>query len=376
MNEAMTFLLLDILFYLSMVCDFLILVSLLFSLFYALGILAASFLPVRFKISPNALCLPLLMLLAVAGLFTPPGDAFISLWSSAITFPVELLGLVEWFSPVVCCTWAVFAISGCVRLFARTRALRRGLRGLPDIGPDIGPVAGQPDPAFSRALAVVGPGCPVALKKTESGGVASWRDKQGYVIVPEGFRQSYSDQERYIIYLHELTHIKQRDALKLRVAALCRVFFWFNPVVTHALSRYMSHVEIACDRAVLSLNRADPHTYAGLIAKALSRPHGLLPGFSYGYREAARRMRYIFHDQCFLSPFRDRAGASLCAFLFLIVLAGSSLCLPQRDETPPEIPPAFTAPDGTRVRVKTVFFWSGILGGYCVGKAYLVEEEE
>ena len=359
-------------FWLSLACDFLIQFSLVFAFVYAFALLLASFISPRYKLVPNALCIPGLLLAAILLVWGQPGrhlafTLYICLYKGLVS-----LGVQEWFATAITAVWAGVAALGCLRLLFGLVALRGYVRELPEA---------DADPVFQHAMDAVQPGCPVRVKYGGKGGVVSSRARHGVILVPDGFSVTYSDRERFLIYTHELTHIKRHDTWKHWLAELAKAFLWFNPVAVHAAKRYLCHLEIACDRRVLGVRGTDPHTYATLMTRTSAQEALLLTSFSSGYRELARRMRYIFYDARFLAPGRDRLVSLLCAAAFGGLFLLSSVWLPDPSfALPPESPHTFTdpdgvtfmtrpdgsgtiiTPDGTMLSITPTFQWQGILG--------------
>lgn len=85
--------------------------------------------------------------------------------------------------------------------------------------------------------------------------------------------KSWNNEERYIILMHEMHHVRRLDALTQLVAQLATIVFWFSPFVWIA-ARYMRReLEHSCDEAILDSGITPSH-YAEVlvnIARSLSR---------------------------------------------------------------------------------------------------------
>lgn len=75
------------------------------------------------------------------------------------------------------------------------------------------------------------------------------------VVVVPAFASSWPEARRFSILLHELAHVRRRDALARLVADLARVLWWFHPGVWLASRRLRVEQERACDDAVLRSGR-------------------------------------------------------------------------------------------------------------------------
>ncbi|MEK3856273.1 BlaR1 family beta-lactam sensor/signal transducer [Cytobacillus sp. FSL H8-0458] len=73
-----------------------------------------------------------------------------------------------------------------------------------------------------------------------------------YVVLPLHFDQWLSEKDIEYIFLHELTHYKNKDIAVNYLMVILQILYWFNPLVWIAFRRMRLDREIACDAAVLS----------------------------------------------------------------------------------------------------------------------------
>jgi hypothetical protein len=100
------------------------------------------------------------------------------------------------------------------------------------------------------------------------------------VVVPRSLETSLSDQEIDSILIHELTHLRRRDALLAGLQAVVVRIFWFDPVVWLLNRSLRVEMEKSCDEAVLDVT-ADAKVYAGGILKVVRQSLGMQePGFA------------------------------------------------------------------------------------------------
>jgi beta-lactamase regulating signal transducer with metallopeptidase domain len=84
---------------------------------------------------------------------------------------------------------------------------------------------------------------------------------------------SWSDEERYIILMHEMHHVRRLDALTQLVAQLATTVFWFSPFMWIA-ARCMRHErEHSCDEAILDSGITPSHYAEVLVNIARSLSH-------------------------------------------------------------------------------------------------------
>ena len=81
---------------------------------------------------------------------------------------------------------------------------------------------------------------------------ATWGFFRPTVLLPAD-AESWSDERRRVVLLHELAHVRRNDCLTQLVAQFCCTVYWFHPAVWYAAARLRSERELACDEHVLGL---------------------------------------------------------------------------------------------------------------------------
>jgi beta-lactamase regulating signal transducer with metallopeptidase domain len=71
------------------------------------------------------------------------------------------------------------------------------------------------------------------------------------IVVP-GRWSSWTEERLNIVLMHELAHVKRRDALWNVAAQIVCALMWFNPLAWKARSLLQREAELSCDDAVLS----------------------------------------------------------------------------------------------------------------------------
>jgi beta-lactamase regulating signal transducer with metallopeptidase domain len=89
----------------------------------------------------------------------------------------------------------------------------------------------------------------------------TWGAWRSVILLPKA-AESWSDECRGIVLLHELAHVKRRDCLTQTIAQLACAFQWFNPLVWVAAKRLRVERELACDDQVLDVG-TKASDYAG-----------------------------------------------------------------------------------------------------------------
>ena len=80
-----------------------------------------------------------------------------------------------------------------------------------------------------------------------------------YVVLPRHFDEWLSEKDIEYIFLHELSHYKNKDFAVNYFMVILQVLYWFNPLVWLAFRRMRLDREIACDAKVL--NSLDEKAY-------------------------------------------------------------------------------------------------------------------
>ena len=113
------------------------------------------------------------------------------------------------------------------------------------------------------------------------------------IIAPKGLLASLSDEEVRVLLLHELAHIRRRDAPTLMLVSLLRAVFFFQPLAWIATRRISILSEQAADDIVVEVTE-QPVAYA----KTLARLAEELPRRAVGIELSAG---FIFSRGAFLS---------------------------------------------------------------------------
>jgi beta-lactamase regulating signal transducer with metallopeptidase domain len=79
----------------------------------------------------------------------------------------------------------------------------------------------------------------------------TWGLHEAIILIPS-YGLHWSDTQRNIVLLHEMTHIVRRDYLTGWIAQLCSALLPFNPIMWVALKRAALERECACDEQVVA----------------------------------------------------------------------------------------------------------------------------
>lgn len=120
------------------------------------------------------------------------------------------------------------------------------------------------------------------------------------------------------ILLHELLHLKYRDALQNILWCVLRALHWCNPFLQYVFDRIGNDMEALCDQRVLErLEGEERREYGAILLSMASERYARAPGtssISNGGRNIARRIAAIVR---FKKYPRGMALVSLCIILVL-----------------------------------------------------------
>jgi beta-lactamase regulating signal transducer with metallopeptidase domain len=75
-----------------------------------------------------------------------------------------------------------------------------------------------------------------------------WRP---HLLLPENTLRFLNDQEWRLVFLHEMTHVRNYDTVLNTILIAVQFLHWFNPFVWIALQRFRADRELVCDAIVI-----------------------------------------------------------------------------------------------------------------------------
>jgi len=168
------------------------------------------------------------------------------------------------------------------------------------------------------------------------------------------------------VLLHELMHLKHKDALWGAAACLVRCLHWCNPLVWYCARRMANDVESACDQRVLErLEGEERREYGKILLSMASEKYACVPGTSSmanGGKNIRRRIEAIARFKLYPA---GMGLVSVCLTVLLgVTLLGGTAAAAVEDGG--EIPAAFAMASARTTRCTTP---AGALDAY--GKALL-----
>jgi beta-lactamase regulating signal transducer with metallopeptidase domain len=183
---------------------------------------------------------------------------------------------------------------------------------------------------FDQARTTTGVARPLGLFMSSDVRVPmTWGSIRPAILLPVGFRAESDDRLR-AVFLHELRHVKSRDAAFMIASRICCALLWFNPIVWLVDRRLRSESEVACDDAVLALG-VRQSDYAELLVDTCDRlcGHGApQPAMTIAERSGMReRLRSIIDPARHLRRRSQLLATFSIGVMMLIALSASAVQL-------------------------------------------------
>ena len=133
------------------------------------------------------------------------------------------------------------------------------------------------------------------------------------------------------VILHELLHLKHRDALQNVFWCFLRALHWCDPFMQYVFDRVGNDMESLCDQRVLErLEGEERREYGGILLEMASRAYARAPGtssISNGAKNIARRIEAIARFKLYprgMALIAACTAVALCAALLTGVAADHS----------------------------------------------------
>ena len=230
----------------------------------------------------------LLLFASVACLFLFPAGLLKFYFNAILTkFPALKSFPFGFFYPAIVLIWFSVACFFLLRQFVGWFSLQKTIKK----------AATQiQDPALAHSCAFFQNSIPpkvFELATVHSPGLFGWR--KPIIVVPAGFIQNFTEQQRTMLYLHELSHLHRLNYPLYCVLNLLDAFFWLHLPLKQEFLRMRQSCELACDQQAIALSQQPPFAYAELLLSAFRRNNQIPTSFgTNGYQEAKLRMENIF----------------------------------------------------------------------------------
>lgn len=146
-----------------------------------------------------------------------------------------------------------------------------------------------------------------------------------YIIIPKETRKTFTVNELKYVFLHELSHQKNKDTMINYAMWMLKTIYWFNPLIWYAFKKIRTDRELACDNSVLNLLNEKGyieygHTIIHFADKSISRSYEqLTPGIG-GTKQQIKRRILSIASYSKESLHLKRKSKVICSILGIIVL--------------------------------------------------------
>lgn len=253
--------------------------------------------------------------------------------------------------PALCGGWIVGFLAWIAAAIVRERRLRVSLRSAARCADE--PLLAE----IASAARSIGLARRVEVIVTDAvGGPAATGIRRAVLLLPPDFAATRDEPARRCVLLHELAHLRHRDALADAVLAALRAAFWFHPFVHVAMRRLHEAREELRDHEALSAQGAPPPaSYARTLLDAIERGSvdRSTPALAFlrGHEWKRRLTMIQNHGQ------RSRIVRIASSFALLLLASGVVLGAATSTLTPKNDPGAVALRDLDRVRVEGYAQW-------------------
>lgn len=95
------------------------------------------------------------------------------------------------------------------------------------------------------------------------------------ILIPYNLKEKLSDKDLGNVFIHEISHIKRKDILRIYLTQIILAVHWFNPFIWYAYKLFREDTELCCDNKVLNkLDNNEVKNYGMTIIKLMSNFSG------------------------------------------------------------------------------------------------------
>ncbi|WP_144462742.1 BlaR1 family beta-lactam sensor/signal transducer [Siminovitchia fortis] len=151
-----------------------------------------------------------------------------------------------------------------------------------------------------------------------------------YILLPKNTRETFSLNELKYVFLHELSHQKNKDVFVNYAMWVLQIIYWFNPLVWYAFKRMRIDRELACDASVLHFLDESRHIEYGFTIirfaeKKYSQAYGQFASGMGGTKEQIKQRIQSIAGYSRDSLLLKWKSKGICAALGIFVLCLSPL---------------------------------------------------
>lgn len=140
------------------------------------------------------------------------------------------------------------------------------------------------------------------------------------ILLPKNIHEIVSMSKLNYIFIHELSHLKQRDTVVNWIVIILKILHWFNPFIHYGLSKMCEDMEISCDSLALSYINDNEAKEYGLTILGLAEKisiHTNLPGMASIVSSKSKIKRRIIMIKMFNRKSHKVSAVAMAALLVL-----------------------------------------------------------
>lgn len=141
-----------------------------------------------------------------------------------------------------------------------------------------------------------------------------------FFINKEVFKSNQVEKE---IYIHELTHIKQKHSLDILFVEFLKIIFWFNPIIWSYKKAIQLNHEYLADQAVNNTYGNKTAYQLLLLSKITNKSESFTLSSTFNYSITKKRLQMMAEQTQQAKSILLKGSAMTCSFLILLVFGSS-----------------------------------------------------
>lgn len=141
-----------------------------------------------------------------------------------------------------------------------------------------------------------------------------------FFINKEVFQSNQVEKE---IYIHELTHIKQKHSLDILFVELLKIIFWFNPIIWIYKKAIQLNHEYLADQAVNNIFKNKTAYQFLLLSKISHKSESFNLSSTFNYSITKKRLQMMAEQTQQAKSILLKGSAMTCSLLILLVFGSS-----------------------------------------------------
>ncbi|MGM0212842.1 bla regulator protein blaR1 [Enterococcus sp. AZ109] len=149
------------------------------------------------------------------------------------------------------------------------------------------------------------------------------------ILLPDAYNEEASEEQLYLIFMHELGHHKNKDFHQQTGFLLLTIAFWYNPLIHWMNQAAAKDREVTCDHLVMAhLEKKEITAYGhALLNSVVQKPNHQLVAFSDNRKGLTERIQFIAAYQ------KENKFPLLQGLTILLLIISVFVAVPQSEGT-------------------------------------------